>query len=51
MSGEGEGKPKVVIHLDPPKPPRTPHPCEVGVHRWAWLVNGRQACGYCGKFR
>lgn len=37
-------------HIDPPAP-RTPHPCEIGRHRWAWLVDGRQACGYCGKPR
>lgn len=43
--------PEVVIHVDQPKPPRPQHPCEIGRHRWAWLVDGRQACGYCGKPR
>jgi len=38
------------VHIDPP-PPRAPHPCEVGRHRWAWLADGRQACGHCGRPR
>ena len=42
--------PKNVIHIDPPQT-RPLHPCEVGKHRWAWLTNGRQACGYCGRPR
>lgn len=28
-----------------------PHPCTVGRHRWAYLTNGRQACGHCGVKR
>ena len=43
--------PKIVVHIDPPKPTPPPHPCEIGQHRWAWLVDGRQACGYCGRPR
>jgi hypothetical protein len=23
------------------------HPCLAGVHRWAWLIDGTVACGYC----
>lgn len=38
------------LHIDPPQP-RVPHPCESGLHRWAWLVDGRQACGHCSKPR
>lgn len=41
----------VVIHVDPPPPARILNPCDLGQHRWAWLVDGRQACGYCGKPR
>ena len=26
-------------------------PCAYGLHRWAWLTSGRQACGVCGKER
>lgn len=22
-------------------------PCRLGHHRWAWLVDGTIACGYC----
>lgn len=40
----------IIVHIDSPAP-REPHPCEVGRHRWAWLTNGGQACGYCGKPR
>lgn len=31
------------------KPPTRAELCARGVHRWAWLVDGRQACGYCGR--
>ena len=26
-------------------------PCAYGLHRWAWLTLGGQACGVCGKER
>ena len=42
---------ELVVHISEPSPPRTLHPCEIGKHRWAWLVDGRQACGYCGRPR
>lgn len=35
------------INIIEPKP-RDEHPCLTGHHRWAWLVDGRQACGICG---
>jgi hypothetical protein len=42
---------QIVIHAIEQPPPRIPHPCEVGAHRWAWLNGGGQACGRCGTRR
>jgi hypothetical protein len=43
--------PIIIVHVEPDPEPENPHPCLVGRHRWAWLVDGRQACGYCGRLR
>lgn len=44
---------QIVIHE--PAPARTPHPCELGRHKWAYaqLVRGgtRQVCYRCGTPR
>jgi hypothetical protein len=47
-----EKKSGVVYHVTETKP-RIIGPCLAvgGPHRWAWLVDGRQACGYCGRPR
>lgn len=39
------------VHAEEPVPSRPAHPCDTGRHRWAWLVGGGQACGYCGRPR
>lgn len=41
----------VVVHQSKPEPPAPVHPCKLGQHRWAWLADGGQACGYCGRPR
>lgn len=28
-----------------------PHPCEIGMHAWAWLTAGGRACAVCGARR
>lgn len=40
-----------IVVTEAPPAPALAHPCATGRHRWAWLVDGRQACGYCGKPR
>jgi len=45
----------LVVHIDPPDPMRNVHPCELGVHAWAWayLAGGgtAQRCYACGVSR
>lgn len=42
----------IIFHEEPKHfDPRNLHPCSLGQHRWAWLTDGRQACGYCGVMR
>lgn len=49
LEEEAEAVIEIVIYEKPQARPL--HPCELGHHRWAWLVDGRQACGYCGVLR
>lgn len=39
----------ITVNTDPS--PRLVDPCAAGHHRWAWLTDGGQACGYCGQPR
>lgn len=42
----------ITIHEITPGPKTSvEHPCFAGKHRWAYLTNGRVACGYCGTPR
>lgn len=42
----------ITIHEIAPGPKTSvEHPCFAGKHRWAYLTNGRVACGYCGTPR
>lgn len=49
MTEQPKNATPIHIHIDPPKP--EVHPCLLGMHRWAYLTAGGQACGYCGKPR
>ena len=41
---------EITVNFDATPNP-DPDPCYLNAHRWAWLVDGRQACGYCGVMR
>lgn len=48
-TSQGQG---ITIHEITPGPKTSvEHPCFTGKHRWAYLTNGRVACGYCGTPR
>ena len=38
----------ITIHVYSELPADLSHPCDLGYHQMAWLVDGSTACGLCG---
>lgn len=43
-------KPSIIMHINEPQQVN-PNPCALGIHHWAYLAGGGQACGVCGTRR
>lgn len=41
----------ITIHVYNRLPDELVHPCDLGLHLWAWLTAGGQQCYRCGVMR